>query len=119
MGLFSFQVELGARGSAQKTPTPVMALSTQVYADLWHRRLSRMNSRSVELLRKKDDRGVDFTGTLSDCDICHINKSQQKAHPTKSVHDTSLFTPTSWGPSSQQQREAMCTSARLPTTSPG
>ena len=51
--LFSFQVELGARGSAQKAPTPVMALSTQVHADLWHSRLGHMNSRIMEVLRKK------------------------------------------------------------------
>ena len=81
-------MELGARGSAPKTPTPVMALSTQVHAEVWHRRLRHINSRNMELLRKKDDSGVDFTGTLSDCDICHINKNQQKAHPTKTVHET-------------------------------
>ena len=31
---------------------------------------------------------MDFTGTRSECDICHINKSQQKAHPNKTVQET-------------------------------
>ena len=31
---------------------------------------------------------MDFTDTLSDCDIYQIHKSQQKAHPKKTVHVT-------------------------------
>ena len=56
-----------------------MAHSTQVYSYLWDRRSGHFNSRSMELLRKKDDSGVDFTGTLSGRDSCHVNKNQQKA----------------------------------------
>ena len=55
-----------------------MAVSTQNVADLCHRQLGQVFSQSMELLRKRNDSGVDVAGTLSDCDICHINKSQQK-----------------------------------------
>ncbi|CAN0020693.1 unnamed protein product, partial [Ascophyllum nodosum] len=39
-------------------------------ADIWHRRLGHMNPRSMELLRRKEGNGVEYTGTISDCDIC-------------------------------------------------
>lgn len=64
MKLFSFQVELAARGSAHKTPTLAMAFSSQTPAGLWNRRFGHMKAQSMELLRKMDDNGVDFTGTL-------------------------------------------------------
>ena len=73
MGVSSFQVELEVRGSAQKTPTPALALSTQVHADLWNKRLGHKKSHSMELIRKRDGSGGDFMGTLSDCDMCHVN----------------------------------------------
>lgn len=75
MEVFSFQVELRARGSAQKIRTPAVALSTQVHADLWHKRLGHMKSRNMELFRERDGSEVSFTETHLDCDICHVNKS--------------------------------------------
>ena len=74
--MFWFQVKFGTRDSAQKTPTPVMVLSIQVHAELWHRRLGHTNSRGMELFRKKDESGDDVTGNHSDCDSGHINKRQ-------------------------------------------
>ena len=35
-----------------------------------------MKPRSMELLRKKDDSGVNLTGTLSDFDICQQNRAR-------------------------------------------
>ena len=82
-----------------------------------------MNSSSMELLDQDDDSGMDFTGTLPDYDICHINNTQQTAHTKKPYKRRSglwsLHTPTSWGPSSLQYRRAMCTSTRVSTISPG
>ena len=47
-----------------------------------------MNPRSMDLLRQKDGDGIDYTGTVSDCPTCALGKSQQKAHPKKTVHKT-------------------------------
>lgn len=85
IGIVSFRMKVGARSSAQKTPTPAMALASHVHADLSHRHLGHMNPRSMEVLRKKDGSGVDLTDTLSDGDIRHVNKSRQKAHQAHGV----------------------------------
>ena len=58
-------------------------------ADLWHRRLGHINSRSLDVLRKIDNNGVDYTGTLKACDVCAIGKSSQRPHPKKATYDVS------------------------------
>ncbi|CAN0586672.1 unnamed protein product, partial [Laminaria digitata] len=63
--------------------TPSVALAAHVSADTWHRRLGHMNPRNMELLRKVDGNDVEYTGTMSGCDICAVGKSSQKAHPKK------------------------------------
>ena len=57
-------------------------------ADIWHRRLGHMNPRSMELLRRKEGNGVEYTGTVSVCDICTLSKSRQQTHPKKSTRTT-------------------------------
>ena len=57
-------------------------------ADIWHRRLGHMNPRSIELLHRKEGNGVEYTGTVSDCDICALSRSRQHAHPKKSTRTT-------------------------------
>ena len=47
-----------------------------------------MNLRSMELLRRKEGNGVEYTGTVSDCDICALSKSRQQAPPKKSARTT-------------------------------
>ena len=90
MGLSSFEVGLGAESSVlEAPPTSAIALAAQASADIWHRRLGHMNPRSMELLRKTEGNGVEFTGAMSPCDICAMGKSQQKAHPKKTEHDIS------------------------------
>ena len=42
----------------------------------------------MELLRRKEGNGVEYTGTISDCDICALSKSRQQAHPKKSTRTT-------------------------------
>ena len=86
--LFVVLCRAGGERQRKETPKLAIALTTQVYADLWHRRLGRMNLRSMELLQKKDDIGVDFTGTPSDCDISYVHKSEQKTQHGKTVHET-------------------------------
>ena len=76
-GLCSLKMGLDASDSGPGA----IALTAQVSADKWHRRLGHMNPSSMELLRKTRNNGVDYTGTVSGCDICHSSKRRQKAHP--------------------------------------
>ena len=46
-------------------------------ADIWHRRLGHTSPHSMELLRRKEGNGVEYTGTLSDCDICAPSMGRQ------------------------------------------
>ncbi|CAN0437044.1 unnamed protein product, partial [Scytosiphon promiscuus] len=78
-GMCSFDVSLraldGVTNGRTKTPsTPSVALSAQASADTWHRRLGYMNPRNMELLRKVGGNGVEYTGTVSGCDICAVGK---------------------------------------------
>ena len=56
-------------------------------ADLWHRRLGHINSRSLDVLRKVGGNGVDDIGNVKACDVCAIGKSPQLAHPKKATYD--------------------------------
>ena len=55
---------------------------------VWHRRLGHMNPRNMEVLRNKKRNGVEYTGTISGCDIFPVTKSKQQAHPKKSTRKT-------------------------------
>lgn len=79
--LCSFQVELRKASSS-----PAVALITQVSTDVWNRRLGHTDLRNIELLRRTDGNGVNYTGTVSGCDICDLGKNQQKAHPKATTH---------------------------------
>ena len=57
-------------------------------ASVWHRRLGHMNPRNMEVLRNKKGNGVEYTRTISGCDICSVTKSKQQAHPKKSTRKT-------------------------------
>lgn len=73
MGLCSFQVKHDADVNVPKiSSTPVMTLAPPVSADIWHGRVGHRNPRSMELLRKNDGNGVDYTGIISSCDVCAL-----------------------------------------------
>ncbi|CAB1105885.1 unnamed protein product [Ectocarpus sp. CCAP 1310/34] len=65
-----------------------VACAATVNANTWHRWLRHLNFRSMELLRKKEDNGVDFSDSMTPCDICAISKSRQLAHPEKTNRET-------------------------------
>ncbi|CAN0546634.1 unnamed protein product [Ectocarpus sp. 12 AP-2014] len=65
-----------------------VAYAALVNANTWHRRLGHLNSRSMDILRKKDGSGVDYTDSMSPYDICAISKSRQLAHPKKTTRKT-------------------------------
>ena len=56
-------------------------------ADLWHRRLEHINSRSLDVLRKVEGNGIDYTGNVKTCDVCAIVKNVQQAHQKKATYD--------------------------------
>ena len=55
-------------------------------AQLRHRRLGRLNRRSLELMQQHDGNGITFDGTTADCDVCAVWKGQQLARPKKGQH---------------------------------
>ena len=56
-------------------------------ADLWHRRLGHINSRSLDVVRKVEGSGIDYTGNVKACDVCAIGKNAQQPHPKKATYD--------------------------------
>ena len=79
---------LGKPEGVSHDDVPGVVYAATAGADMWHRRLGHMNPRSMELLRRKEGNGVEYTGTVSDCDICALSKSRQQAHPNKSTRTT-------------------------------
>ena len=55
---------------------PGVVYAATADADIWHRRLGYMNPRSMEILHRKEGNGVEYTGTVSDCDIFGLSKSR-------------------------------------------
>ena len=79
---------LGKPEGVSHNDTPGVVYAATADADIWHRRLRHMNLRSMELLRRNEGNGVEYTGTVSDCDICALSKSRQQARPMKSTRTT-------------------------------
>ena len=79
---------LGKSEGVPHDDVPGVVYATAADADIWHRRLGHMNPRSMELLRRKEGNGEEYTVTVSDCDICALSKSRQQAHPKKSTRTT-------------------------------
>lgn len=79
-GLYSFGL----------TPTSVdkeMVMSTPSNTNLWHRRMGYMNARSLNIVNNTADNGLECRGTHSPCDICSMEKTEQRNHPKKSHHN--------------------------------
>ena len=80
--LHTFVHDLGADSyGATKLATNAMS-----NAELWHRRLGHLNRRNLELLQRHDGNGINFDGTIADCDVCAVGKGQQLAHPKEAQH---------------------------------
>ena len=74
--LYFFSLDLVSRSSA-----PELAMQAAATATLWHRRMEHLNRKSLDLLKKVNNNGVSFDGTVPDCDVCAVGKSRQRAHP--------------------------------------
>ena len=75
--LCSFSLELD-----DSTNTAMRAES----ADLWHRQLGHINSRSLDVVRKVEGNGIDYTDNVETCNVCAIGKSSQQAHQKKATY---------------------------------
>lgn len=42
-------------------------------ANLWHRRMGHLNSQSLNILSNTAENGLEYSGTLSLCDICSMD----------------------------------------------
>ena len=90
-GMCSLAIMFQRNGKPERVShddVPGVVYAATADADIWYRRLGHMNPRSMELLRRKEGNGVEYTGTVSDCDICALSKSRQQAHPKKSTRTT-------------------------------
>ena len=85
--LFSF--DLGFVSATSAPPGNTTALSAlQAPVDLWHRRMGHVNSQSLRILRDASDNGINFSDSVSPCDICAFGKSKQERHPKTTTRNT-------------------------------
>ncbi|CAN0579923.1 unnamed protein product, partial [Laminaria digitata] len=70
--------------AAEVAPT---ALSATVGANIWHKRLGHPNGKVMAKVKNIAESGVNFSDSLSACDMCKISKSTQRNHPKKSRPD--------------------------------
>ena len=74
--LYFFSLDLVSASSA-----PELTMQAAATATLWHRRMGHLNRKSLDLLKKVNNNGVSFDGTVSDYDVCAVERSRQRAHP--------------------------------------
>ena len=79
---------LGEPEGVSHDDVPGVVYAATADAGISHQRLGHINPRSMELLRRKEGNGVEYTGTVSDCDICALSKSRQQTHPKNSMRTT-------------------------------
>lgn len=71
------ETTVGKAADASYDNMPGAIFAAAVSADVWHRRLGHLNPWSMELLCKRDGNGVEYTGGVSDCDICVCPQQEQ------------------------------------------
>ena len=75
--LYTFRMNLSDDAEQQ----PVVVMHVRASANLWHRRLGHVGTKSLDVLRKMEGSGVSFDGTPPPCDVCALGKSKQQPHP--------------------------------------
>ena len=74
--LYFFSLDIVSGSSASE-----LAMQAAATATLWHRRMGHLNRKSLDLLKKVNNNGVSFDGTVPNCDVCAVGKSRHRAHP--------------------------------------
>ena len=78
--IFSF--DLGFASATSAPPGNRAALSAlQAPADLWHRRMGHVNSQRLRILRHARDNGINFSDSMSICDVCAFWEMQTRTAP--------------------------------------
>ncbi|CAN0393136.1 unnamed protein product, partial [Laminaria digitata] len=87
--LFSFDLGFALAPTTSRPSGNTTALSAlQVSADLWHRKMGHVNPQSLRILRNASDNGINFSDSMSPCDVCAFGKSKQERHPKTTAHNT-------------------------------
>ena len=63
-----------------------LAMNVMTNAQLWHRRLGHPNTRSLELMQRRDGNGVAFDGSIDLCDACAVGKVTSCLTQTRRHH---------------------------------
>ena len=83
--LYSFKRDLSADGYAGKQ----LAMNGGGNAQVWHRRLGHLNTRSLELMNRKNvSVGSHLTILLRTVIVCAMGNSYQLVHSKKAKHAT-------------------------------
>ena len=85
----SIEVKLGGGAGGQmvlERAPDGLALKSES-AKLWHRRMKRINRKSLDVLTKEPASGVDYTGTLKNCSTCPLGKSVQHPYPKQATYN--------------------------------
>ena len=77
--LYSLVLDFSANSHGGKK----LAMNAMTNAQLWHRWLGFLNKGSLELMQRRDGRGVAFDCSIDHCDVCAVGNCQQLAHPKK------------------------------------
>ena len=73
--IFSF--DLGfvlARMTSEHSGNTTALYALQVPTDVWHRRMGHVNMQSLRILRDSSDSGINFSDSMSPCDVCAFEK---------------------------------------------
>ena len=87
--MYTIRLKLGGGTGGQQVPgcAPAgLALRTET-ADLWHRRMGHLNRKSMDVLRRQLENGVDYAGDVQDCGPCPLGKSAQQPHPKQATYN--------------------------------
>ena len=50
--------------------------------------MEHVNSQSLRILRDASDNGINFSNSMSPCDVCAFEKGKQERHPKTTAHNT-------------------------------
>lgn len=87
--MYTIRLKLGGGTGGQQVPgcAPAGLALRSESADLWHRRMGHLNRKSMDVLRKQLENGVDYAGDVQDCGPCPLGKSAQQPHPKQATYN--------------------------------
>ena len=83
---YFFSLDLVSGSSA-----PKLAIQAAANATLWHRRMGPLNRKRLDLLKKVNNNGVGFDGTVPDCDVSPWGKAVNGPTPRQPTNTSSAL----------------------------